>query len=94
MTSIGIPRGVEPGWTVREQVGDNMALLTYPDGTVRFEHLCDRGPRGVIVCAPALMLGQGHTLTRNEAGQPTVRASILCPDCDTHGWVTEGKWHQ
>lgn len=87
---------VEPGWIkadiISHLLGPQYRLLTYADGTVRFEHRCDRGDRGVIICAPALMLGRGHTLTRNESGEPTVRASILCPDCGTHGFVTDGRW--
>ena len=84
------------GWTHADPIGSldrrALRLLTYQDGTVRFEHRCDRGERGTIICAPALMLGQGHTLTRNDLGQPTVRASIACPDCGTHGFVTDGRW--
>lgn len=69
----------------------NGALLFYPDGTVRFMHRCDRGERGVVLCAPAL--AQGHTVTRgSRVGRPTVRPSILCPDCGTHGFVTDGRW--
>ncbi len=84
---------VDPGYTHRDDVGDQKSLLTYRDGSVRFQHFCDRGARGLIVCAPRLMLGQGHTLTRDVEGRPTVRASILCDDCGTHGWVTDGRWH-
>lgn len=86
-----VPRVVQPGFTRIDVIGE-YRLLSYDDGTVRFEHTCDRGPRGVIVCAPALQIGNGHTLTRNNDGQPTVRASILCDDCGTHGWVTDGRW--
>lgn len=60
-------------------------------GIVLFEHICDRGERGVIICAPALQIGAGHTLTGSPEG-PTVRASILCPDCGTHGFITDGRW--
>lgn len=86
------PRVVEEGWTRQEFIFGAGELLTYPDGRVRFAHVCDRGGRGVIVCAPALQLGQGHTLTRDDQGRPTVRASILCSDCGTHGWITNGTW--
>ena len=82
------------GWIHSDRVGLDKALLTYADGTVRFEHVCDRGRRGVIVCAPALQIGNGHTLTRATDGRATVRASILCDDCGTHGWVTDGLWHE
>lgn len=95
---------VEPGW-VRADLIDNLGppyrLLTYADGTVRFEHRCDRGERGTIICAPALQIGNGHTVTyglcpRSDCQRthevPTVRASILCPDCGTHGFITDGRW--
>lgn len=90
------PFAVEPGWiradVIANLLGPTYRLLTYEDGAVRFEHRCDRGERGTIICAPALQIGQGHTLTCGGDGRPTVRASISCPDCGTHGWVTDGRW--
>lgn len=86
---------IVPVGAIREDhLGPDMSLLTYDDeGTdVRFRHRCDRGHRGVIICAPRLQIGAGHTLTRNEVGAPTVRASVLCDDCSTHGFVTDGRW--
>lgn len=94
---------VEPGWEWCDIIARpglcGFRLLHYPDGTVRFEHRCDRGDRGVIVCAPALQIGSGHTLTHagegdhnNPRGKPTVSPSILCPDCGLHGFVTDGRW--
>jgi hypothetical protein len=58
-------------------LGEAKALVFYPDGTVRFRHVCDRSARnaGTLICAPALALGQGHTLTETDQGV-TVRASI------------------
>lgn len=81
----------------------DLRLLNYPDGTVRFEHRCDRGERGVIVCAPALQIGpengHGHAIThdgegtRNHPrGKPTVSPSILCSDCGLHGFIVDGVW--
>ena len=83
---------VDQSFLLADLLGDGMALLTYEDGAVRFEHVCDRGKRGVIICAPRLQIGNGHTLTRDDQGKPTVRASILCDDCGTHGFVTDGVW--
>ena len=84
------------GWArvdiIANLAGPSYRLLTYADGAVRFEHVCDRGERGTIICAPALQIGNGHTLIYNERMRPTVRASILCPDCGTHGYITDGRW--
>lgn len=98
------PFVVEPGWEhadIIDNLGPIYRLLTYADGTVRFEHRCDRGDRGTIICAPALQIGNGHTLTYGPCPRPdcqgthetpTVRASISCPDCGTHGFITDGRW--
>lgn len=100
------PRAVTPGWTwihllgdliefvggdVRNEALPGMALLGYPDGRIAFRHVCDRGDRGLIVCAPFLQLENGgHQLV---ARHPiTITPSILCPDCGTHGFVTNGQW--
>lgn len=91
MTTV-LAECVEPGWTTQDLIDLERSLLTYPDRTIRFQHRCDRGPRGIIICAPALQIGNGHTLTRGIDDQPTVVASIACPDCGTHGYVTDGRW--
>lgn len=90
-----IPNLVEQGWELGDElVGPDhpdYALLFYANGDVRFEHRCDRGDRGVVDCAPALQLnGGGHRII--SAVPATVQPSILCPDCGTHGFVTDGKW--
>lgn len=80
--------GIVEVWQIGPQP---MALLFYADGSWRFRHRCDRGERGVIVCAPERH--STHTVTRaNWNSPPTVTPSILCPDCGTHGYVTEGVW--
>lgn len=60
-----------------------------------FQHQCQQWddkqePDGLFVkiVAPRLT---NHTVTRNERGV-TVRASILCPDCGVHGFVTDSRW--
>lgn len=73
-------------------LGEGMALFFYTDGTVRFRHRCDRGARGVIYCGPRLQIGSGHSVTENASGAPTITPSILCDDCGTHGYVTDGIW--
>jgi hypothetical protein len=98
---------VEPGWEwadiIRETAASSRRLLYYADGTVRFEHRCDRGDRGVIICAPVIHMGPvdpSHLVTRNETrthenpkGQPTITPSIHCPDCGTHGFIKNGWWY-
>lgn len=75
------------------------ALLRWDDavgsGAWGFQHQCatwpdDDEPDGVFckVVAPRLT---NHTITRNDQGV-TVRASILCPDCGVHGFVTDSQW--
>lgn len=60
-----------------------------------FEHQCkvwpdEDEPDGVFckIVAPRLT---DHTVTRTAAGV-TVRASIACPDCQVHGFVTDSRW--
>lgn len=88
-----LPFLVPAGW-VRSvfvpSLGPTYRVLFYADGTARFEHRCDRGERGVVICAPALQLGHGHTITSNDS--LTITPSILCPDCGTHGFITNGRW--
>lgn len=87
---------VPPGWTgaviIRNPLGPRFRVLTYTDGTARFEHRCDRGERGSVVCAPVLQLSTpgGHRIT--QTAPLTVEPSILCPDCGTHGFIREGRW--
>jgi len=85
---------VLPGWErsvyIPHTGGPSYRVLFYPDGSVRFEHRCDRGERGTIICAPALRIGDGHTI---ESLDPlTISPSILCPDCETHGFIRNGRW--
>ncbi len=66
------------------------SIMFYEDGTARFEHRCDRGDRGVVICAPALQLGNGHRIEQDDP--LAITPSILCPDCDTHGFIRDGRW--
>lgn len=64
---------VPPGWVaavVIDNLGPTYRLLTYADGTIRFEHRCDRGERGTIICAPVLQIGNGHALTYEPCPRP------------------------
>ena len=59
---------------------------------VRVSHRCDRGARGVIICAPHLTEGEaGHVVTFS-GDVPTITPSIACDDCGLHGYVTSGRW--
>lgn len=85
-----------PGWVasvfVRSVGIPTYRVLTYADGVARFEHRCNRGERGTVVCAPALRLSEpdGHRIT--QTAPLTIEPSILCPDCGTHGFIREGRW--
>lgn len=81
-------------------IGTTAALLRWDDaeGSAAwgFQHQCmtwpdDREPDGVFVkiVAPRLT---NHTVTRDEQQRVTVRASIACPDCAIHGFVTANRW--
>lgn len=84
-------RFVAAGESRRDEIGSGLFLLHYPDGTMRIEHTCDRGPRGVIVCAPEISTEPGwHTIVC--ADPLTISPSILCADCGLHGYVREGRW--
>lgn len=94
MTATSTPVLVDQGWTTSVPIvgGDDhrRALLFYDDGTIRFKHTCDRGERGVIVCAPALQTP--HVASVRYTPHVTVTPSIRCPDCGTHGFITDGRW--
>ena len=89
-----VPFCVPAGWIdsvfIKNATGPSYRLLFYKDGSVRFEHRCDRGDRGVIICAPRLQLEGGHVLTRGPL--LTVTPSILCSDCGTHGVIADSRW--
>ncbi len=90
-----VPEGWETAAFIANIAGPSYRLLFYPDpAEVRFEHTCDRGRRGVIMCAPHLTdVNQpgGHQVTGPHE-RPTVFPSILCEDCGTHGFITDGRW--
>lgn len=95
------PYCVETGWSRADLIvnptGPSYRLLWWTETApgIGFEHVCDRGDRGLITCAPRLD-SNGHKVTLVVGGdgqsRPTVTPSILCPDCDTHGFITAGVW--
>jgi hypothetical protein len=76
--------------------GTDLALLLYRDGTVRMLHECKTVGEDRLVCAPALRIGNGHDIHAEDIGcglmSITVSPSILCPDCDLHGFVRSSSW--
>mgnify|MGYP006359010199 CR=1 FL=1 len=76
----------------RLDLGDGMAVLVDIDGHYFFEHWCDRHLRipesEPYLIAPSL---GAHTCA-GPIETLTVLPSILCPDCGTHGFLTEGVW--
>lgn len=77
-------------WTERVELDEDKAVTFYADGSVRFSHVCDRGPRGILRCAPQLQIGNGHTVVTQSP--LTIVASVLCPDCHLHGFVRASRW--
>lgn len=88
-----IHEAVDAGWDREVRLGEVMAMLHYPDGTWRFRHDCkewfyDDGQAHRLVCAPEL--NGAHVI---ETEEPlTISPSILCLDCNTHGFVRNSLW--
>jgi hypothetical protein len=86
-----IAERVNVGVIAGEQGANELDTLFMANGEVRFSHVCrlERSGR-VMRIAPLLQIGNGHTIvTRSPL---TIVASILCTDCNLHGWVTNGQW--
>lgn len=83
---------VEPGFARAVGVGPAIRALFYEDGKVGIEHECRVVEGTQIICAPALRLGEGHTIVSENP--LTITPSILCPDCGLHGFITDGRWVQ
>lgn len=83
-----VSEGVIDSTYVPHTLGPAYRVMWYSDGSARFEHRCDRGERGVVVCAP--LLGDQHTIVQRDP--LTISPSILCPDCGTHGFIRNGRW--
>lgn len=88
------------GWIAEHHVDETVTLLQYADGLdpqqFRVRHACarwadDQEPDGELVKVIAPRLSAGHVVTVGDGGL-TVRASISCPACGLHGFVTDGVW--
>jgi hypothetical protein len=93
MMSLGEFLGecVDPGWHERSPLGADLFLLRYGSDTLRLEHICDRGDRGVIKCSPLICTDPGwHSIIGVDP--LTISPSILCPDCGLHGFIRDGTW--
>lgn len=80
-------------------VGEGLDVLVFEEplapANAGFRHRCtswpdEQEPDGVLVKVPAPRLPK-HTFSGPEDAL-TIRASILCPDCGLHGFVTDGRW--
>lgn len=76
--------------------GGGVSLLRPAEGDrLLVLHVCaewddhERGEHIVKWVAPRL--DDAHVVTWGPGG-PTIRASILCPACGLHGFVTDGRW--
>ena len=88
MPDSDVPYCVPMDWYHHLPLGrSGMYLNFHGDGTIRFQHRCDRGDRGIIICAPAL-----HSAHSWDERTKTVTPSLLCPDCGTHGFVRRCQW--
>jgi hypothetical protein len=85
-----VEAGFETSTFIPHTGGETYRILWYPDGRVAFEHKCKVIDGQRVICAPRLQIGQGHeVITRDPLH---IEASILCPDCGTHGWIRNGRW--
>lgn len=65
----------------------NVTFRVIDDGEhVQVEHDCVRG-RALAILP---LGGSGWTVEQHDP--LTVRPSILCHECQLHGWITDGQW--
>lgn len=57
----------------------------------RFAHDCSNGRRWIDTI-PLSGAPHGWNLVQREP--LTVSPSLLCPNCGTHGFITDGRWVQ
>ena len=82
---------VETGWHERTPLGGDLYLLRFGSNELRLEHICDRGERGIVRCAPQICTDPGfHSILGVDP--LTISPSILCGDCGLHGYIRDGTW--
>lgn len=91
---------IEEGILRSISLGRGKQLHVYADGEptagecFSFEHRCKKIPGEgdemvQIICAPKLQ--RQHEAQWTD-GKVSITPSILCPDCNTHGFVTDSRW--
>lgn len=70
-----------------------MAMVLSGDGQWRFRHECktwfdEEGEPHQLICAP--LLHPAHEVL--SLIPLTITPSVLCSDCNTHGFVRDGVW--
>lgn len=79
----------------RVDVGEGHALVMPPDdktvtpGVPWWEHPCVAGDGTAILTAASLH--PDHVVT-GEWPTVTIRPSLLCRSCGSHGWLTDSRW--
>lgn len=96
--TLPLPALIDTDWRWQWRIDGltDCALLEYDSKVIRFQHVCDRGDRGVIICAPKLDARHHVSLDlgAHYAGpiELSVSPSIQCPDCGTHGFIERNVW--
>lgn len=82
-------------WTVgHDNLGHPYVVVHAQDEDAeawRFSHVCTSPRSGrTYRVAPRLQIGHGHEVLSTDPLH--IEASILCTDCNLHGWVRDGRW--
>ena len=89
-----VKRFVVAGWVDAIDLGpEGLRLLRYDDGEtgghgLAVEHRCKVIEDVQLVVAPRLP----HHEVAGTWPDVTVHPSVLCPDCQLHGYVRDGRW--
>lgn len=89
---------VQPGWVFSHEIPDISSpavfeILHYSDGSMAFKHECKVDEdRRLLVMAPPLLRGKRGHHVNYKHDELTIEPSIVCPNCDLHGFVWDGVW--